>query len=132
MRRFHVRAPALAAALLVPAALLFGGMPRAQTGADDTTVGVLGYTAPPDLTICFCGPYRIEPDRGFAAYYLTSASIDLSAYVGKKIQVSGTSFVKACTGTLLVECPFLMVMEVDSTPMPSQSSTWGMIKALYR
>lgn len=99
---------------------------------DITSIGVLQYTAPPDITICFCGSFFLHADKEYRAFYLYSSEIDLTKFVGKKVLVMGKPFKTPCQGTLYRLCSFLEVKEVEPVaPTPADTSTWGRIKSLY-
>jgi hypothetical protein len=132
MTRFANRASILwAFGVFLCAALLVGAASRALAG-DEMSIGALEFTPPPEVSICFCGSYRLVPEKGYAEYYLAAEGIDLAPYIGRKIEVSGKPFLKPCSGTLYMDCPFLKVTNIEAAPTPTEQSTWGAIKALYR
>jgi hypothetical protein len=107
----------------------------AQSDADNltdrTVVGVLQYTPPPEVTICFCGPFFVPTEKG-EVIYLTSDTIDLFEHVHEKISVTGTPFVTGCTGTLYQPCNFVRVTSLNLvSPTPTETTTWGAIKSLF-
>jgi hypothetical protein len=98
-----------------------------------SSVGVVVFTAPPDITICFCGSYRLQAEKDLISYYLASDHIDLSKYVGQRVTVTGRPFATTCWGTLLRTCAFLNVESVETlAPLATEPGTWGRIKSLYR
>jgi hypothetical protein len=109
--------------------------PMLSGGADglEYSRGDLKFEPSPDLTICFCGSYFLSAEKGFESFYLFSDTINISRYVGLKVNVSGRPFDTVCDGTLLRICHFLRVTDiVDLTPTGTDLSTWGKIKSLFR
>jgi hypothetical protein len=96
-------------------------------------LGMLDYTARPEISICFCGSFYLEGEKGFKSYYLVSQEIDLAKYIGKKIFVTGRPFSGICEGTLALPCDFLFV---ESIVLQSNTATitcdWSIIKMSYR
>jgi hypothetical protein len=111
----------------------FVGSTLETSGDRDTSRGILQFFPVPDLTICFCGSYRLTvSEEKYKAYYLLSDRIDFSQFIGKNITVSGKIYSAPCEGTLFYLCPFLIVDEIqENIPAASEDDTWGTIKALY-
>ena len=133
--------------LLVPVAFLISPVGLAQAvpadwvspglseaGQSVISEGVLIYYPPPDLTICFCGSYFLSnSDRTQQSYYLLAPGLDLTRFIGKQISVTGKPALIPCTGTLLQNCDFLVLEEVEeTTTADDEETTWGKIKAVYK
>jgi hypothetical protein len=123
------------AVVLVASGVLFAiHTDRARAGdplADVSSVGVVRFIDPPDLTICFCGPFSLIGEKEDVVVHRVSNEIDLSQYIGEKVSVTGKPFRTPCQGTLLRVCDFINVTKLETAPLPTESDTWGRIKSLY-
>ena len=123
------------AALYGVLGILTGQAPTIAYGedivADRTVEGVLQYTAPPDLTICFCGPFFVVTEKN-ERVYLASDEVDLSEHIHDKVSVTGKPYITACMGTLYQPCNFIRVASLELlSPTPTEPTTWGGIKSLF-
>lgn len=117
----------LALAACLPAAELLAG------GEPDVAIGVLEYAPKPEISICFCGSFRIVTGAERKDCYLTSDAIDLSQFIGARIMVSGKGYSAICEGTLSRSCSYMSVEKV--VPLTSAgvvSVDWGLVKMIYR
>ena len=119
----------LASILIVPRATDLSG----ADGATETLVGLLSYVPEPDVSICFCGSYRLDPETLPKGYYLVSDTIDLGAYAGQRVLVYGKSFSGLCSGTLARPCGYFDVLKiVPFTLAGTAVVSWGLVKSIYR
>jgi hypothetical protein len=123
--------------LSVLAALALVLIPAKPVFAQDESevvVGTLKYIARPDISICFCGSYRVATEAGYEDRYLTSESLDLSQYVGARIMVYGKPYSAICSGTLARSCSYLSVEKIvwltSSTGVAAVD--WSTLKMIYR
>jgi hypothetical protein len=106
--------------------LLAGGEP-------DVAIGVLEFAPKPQISICFCGSFRIVTGAEKKDCYLTSDAIDLSRFIGARIMVYGTAYSAICEGTLVRSCSSMSVAKV--VPLTSTAVApvdWGLVKMIYR
>jgi hypothetical protein len=119
----------LASAIIVPRAADLSG---AGDGAE-TLVGLLSYVPKSDVSICFCGSYRLDPEALPGEYYIVSDSIDLSAYAGQRVLVYGKSFSGLCSGTLARPCSYFDVRKIVPLARTGVAAIdWGILKSIYR
>jgi hypothetical protein len=113
-------------------------MPRATnlSGADDggeTLVGSLSYIPEPDVSICFCGSFRLDLEPSLGEYYLVSDAIDLGAFAGRKVLVYGKSFSVICSGTVARPCSYFDVRKIVPFARTGVVDVdWGILKSIYR
>jgi len=94
--------------------------------------GMLGFIPKPEISICFCGSYRLERENGSEVCYLVNGGIDLSPYIDKRVRVIGRQYSAVCEGTLAGLCSYISVSDIWITSaVESYPSSWGVIKALY-
>ena len=99
----------------------------------DTGIGILEYSPPPKISICFCGSFYLRGESGFKNYYLVSDSFDLFEYIGKKIVVHGKAFSGYCAGTLAIRCNYLDVQKITTISIAgTETINWGNLKTIYR
>jgi hypothetical protein len=121
--------------LAILVALSLSLVPVEGVLADDepeVVVGVLKYIPKPDVSICFCGSFRLAAAAS-GDWYLTSESIDLSGFDGARIMVFGRASSAICEGTLARSCSYLRVEKI--VPVTSAGTAvvdWGLVKAIYR
>ena len=106
------------------------------SGADDrleTLVGLLSYAPKPDVSICFCGSFRLDTEAVPGECYLVSDSIDLSAFAGQRVLVYGKPFSGLCSGTLARPCGYFEVRKIVSLAGTGVAiASWGIVKTIYR
>jgi hypothetical protein len=113
-------------------------VPRATggSGADDGAemlIGSLSYVPRPDISICFCGSFRLDLEASPGECYLVSDSIDLGAFAGQRVLVCGKSFSGICSGTLALPCSYFDVRKiVPFARAGTLSVDWGSLKTIYR
>jgi hypothetical protein len=119
----------LAGMMIVPRATALSG----ADGSGETLVGLLSYVPEPDVSICFCGSFRLNLDFSLVDCYLVSDSIDLGAFAGQRVLVYGRSFSGICTGTLARPCSYFDVRKiVPLTRAGTITVDWGSVKMIYR
>ena len=99
----------------------------------EVIVGVLKYVPKPDISICFCGSFRLAAAALSGERYLTSESIDLTEFVDTRVMVYGKAYSAICEGTLARSCNYLRVEKI--VPVTSAGTAvvdWGFVKAIYR
>jgi len=108
------------------------GRSRADDGSG-TIVGFLSYIPVPDVSICFCGSFRLTTEASPKECYLVSDSIDLGAFIGQRVLVYGKAFSGICSGTLARSCSYFEVEKIVAlTRAGTLDITWGFVKGTYR
>jgi hypothetical protein len=99
----------------------------------ETLVGLLSYVPEPDVSICFCGSFRLSLEASLGECHLVSDSIDLGAFAGQRVLVYGRSFSALCTGTLARPCGYFDVRKiVPLTRTGTIAVDWGSLKMICR
>jgi hypothetical protein len=115
--------------MIVPRATALSG----AANGGETLVGLLSYVPEPDVSICFCGSFRLGLEASLGECYLVSDSIDLDAFAGQRVLVYGRSFSGLCTGTLARPCSYFDVRKiVPFTRTGTIAVDWGSVKMIYR
>jgi hypothetical protein len=110
-----------------------GADPSAADEGVETLAGTLSYVSEPDVSLCFCGSFRLSVEASLGECYLVSDAIDLGAYAGQRVLVYGKSFSGLCSGTVARPCSYFDVRKiVPFTRTEVVAVDWGFVKSICR